>query len=161
MPFGTPLRKCVVAATEAHLRDTHDLRVLELGYARHSYGKRIIELCGGSWTGIEPLVDRSDLRRLFPRARKALPDGEFANLLSGAVRRAGDVVVAIHAGKFHPTADTGFKLRCGECDFEEVCRGNGEALRIAAMEDAGLFPQVVPLVEEGGDSGGDAGEGAE
>ena len=59
VPFGTPLRKCVVAATEAHLRDTRNLRVLEVGYARHSYGKRIIELCGGSWTGIEPLVDRS------------------------------------------------------------------------------------------------------
>ena len=59
VPFGTPLRKCVVAATEAHLRDTRNLRVLELGYARHSFGKRIIELCGGQWTGIEPLVDRS------------------------------------------------------------------------------------------------------
>jgi SAM-dependent methyltransferase len=59
VPFGTPLRKCVVAATEAHLRDTRGARVLEIGYARHSYGKRIIEHCGGSWTGIEPLVDRS------------------------------------------------------------------------------------------------------
>jgi SAM-dependent methyltransferase len=59
VPFGTPLRKCVVAATEANLRDTRNLRVLELGYARHSYGKRIVELCGGSWTGIEPLVDRT------------------------------------------------------------------------------------------------------
>jgi SAM-dependent methyltransferase len=58
VPFGTPLRKCVVAATEAHLRDTRECRVLELGYARHSYGKTIVELCGGSWTGIEPLVDR-------------------------------------------------------------------------------------------------------
>ena len=67
VPFGTPLRKCVVAATEAHLRDTHDLRVLELGYARHSYGKRIIELCGGSWTGIEPLVD--DVRDALRFAR--------------------------------------------------------------------------------------------
>lgn len=64
IPFGTPLRKCVVAATEAHLRGTRDARVLELGYARHSYGKRIVELCGGSWTGIEPLVDRSRPARL-------------------------------------------------------------------------------------------------
>jgi SAM-dependent methyltransferase len=58
VPFGSPLRKCVVAATEAHLRTTHGLQVLELGYARRSYGKRIIEHCGGFWTGIEPLVDR-------------------------------------------------------------------------------------------------------
>ena len=59
VPFGSPLRKCVVAATEAHLRATRGLRVLELGYARRSYGKRIVELAGGSWTGVEPLVDRN------------------------------------------------------------------------------------------------------
>ena len=29
IPFGTPLRKCVVAATEANLRDTRGLRVLD------------------------------------------------------------------------------------------------------------------------------------
>jgi SAM-dependent methyltransferase len=64
VPFGTPLRKCVVAATEAHLRDTRGLRVLEVGFARRSYGKRIVEHCGGSWTGVEPLLDRSLVARL-------------------------------------------------------------------------------------------------
>ena len=64
VPFGTPLRKCVVAATEAHLRATRGLRVLELGYARRSYGKRIVELAGGSWTGVEPLIDRSHAPQL-------------------------------------------------------------------------------------------------
>jgi len=59
VPFGSPLRKCVVAATEAHLRGTHGLRVLELGFARRSYGKRIVETSGGSWTGVEPLIDRT------------------------------------------------------------------------------------------------------
>jgi SAM-dependent methyltransferase len=58
IPFGTPLRKCVVAATEANLRDTRGLRVLEIGFARRSYGKMIVENCGGSWTGVEPLLDR-------------------------------------------------------------------------------------------------------
>jgi hypothetical protein len=33
--------------------------VLELGYARRSYGKRIVELAGGSWSGVEPLLDRT------------------------------------------------------------------------------------------------------
>jgi SAM-dependent methyltransferase len=75
VPFGSPLRKCVVAATEAHLRDTRGIRVLELGYARHSYGKRIVELCGGSWTGIEPLVDR----------------GRAAAIGSGSYGHAGDI----------------------------------------------------------------------
>ena len=64
VPFGSPLRKCVVAATEAHLHGTRGLRVLELGFARRSYGKRIVEKCGGSWTGVEPLVDRRQIARL-------------------------------------------------------------------------------------------------
>jgi SAM-dependent methyltransferase len=64
VPFGSPLRKCVVAATEAHLRATRGLQVLELGYARRSYGTRIVELVGGSWTGVEPLVDRRQTPRL-------------------------------------------------------------------------------------------------
>ena len=64
VPFGSPLRKCVVAATEAHLRGTRGQRVLELGFARRSYGKRIVELSGGSWTGVEPLLDRTRPARL-------------------------------------------------------------------------------------------------
>lgn len=64
VPFGSPLRKCVVAATEAHLRDTRGLRVLEIGYARRSYGKSIVEICGGSWTGVEPMVDRRRVPRI-------------------------------------------------------------------------------------------------
>lgn len=64
IPFGTPLRKCVVAATEANLRDTRGLRVLEVGFARRSYGKQIVEHCGGSWTGIEPLLDPIQVAKL-------------------------------------------------------------------------------------------------
>ena len=92
VPFGTPLRKCVVAATEAHLRETHNLRVLELGYARHSYGKRIIEHCGGSWTGVEPLVDRS----------------RPATLGSGSYGHAGEI----------PFPDETFDLVFGNQTFE-------------------------------------------
>jgi SAM-dependent methyltransferase len=64
VPFGSPLRKCVVAATEAHLRDTRGAKVLELGFARRSYGKRIVEACGGAWTGVEPLLDKNRAPRL-------------------------------------------------------------------------------------------------
>ena len=82
VPFGSPLRKCVVAATEAHLRGTRGQRVLELGYARRSYGKRIVELSGGSWTGIEPLVERDRAPRLgeggYGHAGEiAFPDATF------------------------------------------------------------------------------------
>jgi SAM-dependent methyltransferase len=64
VPFGSPLRKCVVAATEAHLRQARGQRVLELGYARRSYPKHVIETSGGSWTGVEPLVERHATPRI-------------------------------------------------------------------------------------------------
>ena len=54
VPFGTPLRKCVVASTEAHLRVASGTMALEIGSHRHSHGRRIIDACGGTWTGIEP-----------------------------------------------------------------------------------------------------------
>ena len=92
VPFGSPLRKCVVAATEAHLRETRGAQVLELGYARHSYGKRIVELSGGSWTGIEPLIDRS----------------RPAKLGAGSYGHAGDI----------PFPDSTFDLVFGNQTFE-------------------------------------------
>jgi SAM-dependent methyltransferase len=82
----------VVASTEAHLRDTRGCRVLELGYARHSYGKTIVELCGGSWTGIEPLIDR--------RRPAALGSGSYGH--------AGDI----------PFPDESFDLVFGNQTFE-------------------------------------------
>jgi hypothetical protein len=80
--FGSPLRKCVVAATEAHLRDTKGLRVLEIGYSHRSYGKSIVEICGGSWTGVEPMVDRRQTPQLgvggYGHAGEIpFPDGTF------------------------------------------------------------------------------------
>jgi SAM-dependent methyltransferase len=58
IPYGTPLRKCVIAASEAHLRDvTPDMDVLELGFGRRSLARQIVELRGARWTGIEPEVD--------------------------------------------------------------------------------------------------------
>lgn len=92
VPFGSPLRKCVVAATEAHLRGTRGQRVLELGYARRSYGKRIVELAGGSWTGVEPLVDRN----------------RPAKLGSGGYGHAGDI----------PFPDATFDVVFGNQSFE-------------------------------------------
>jgi SAM-dependent methyltransferase len=56
VPYGTPVRKCVVASLEAHLHGTKGLRTLELGYGRRSLAKHVIERSGGSWTGVEPLA---------------------------------------------------------------------------------------------------------
>ena len=58
IPYGTPLRKCVVAATEAHLgRVEPGMDVLELGFGRRSLARHIVELRGARWSGIEPEVD--------------------------------------------------------------------------------------------------------
>lgn len=54
IPFGTPLRKCVVAAIEAHLHDAKGKNALELGFGRFSLGKNLINRSGGTWTGVEP-----------------------------------------------------------------------------------------------------------
>ncbi len=54
VPFGSPLRKCVTAATEAHLRRTRGLVALEIGSHKRSFAKHVVEQSGGSWTGIEP-----------------------------------------------------------------------------------------------------------
>jgi SAM-dependent methyltransferase len=59
VPYGTPLRKCVIASLEAHLHRTKGLQTLELGFGRRSLAKHVIELSGGSWTGLEPGVAAS------------------------------------------------------------------------------------------------------
>lgn len=58
IPYGTPLRKCVVAAMEAHLgRVKPGTEVLELGFGRRSLARHIVTLRGARWTGIEPEVE--------------------------------------------------------------------------------------------------------
>lgn len=54
IPFGTPLRKCVVAGIEAHLHNAKGKSVLELGFGRFSLAKNLVKRSGGIWTGIEP-----------------------------------------------------------------------------------------------------------
>jgi SAM-dependent methyltransferase len=56
VPFGTPVRKCIVASLEAHLHGTKGLKTLELGYGKRSLAKDVVECSGGSWTGLEPLA---------------------------------------------------------------------------------------------------------
>jgi SAM-dependent methyltransferase len=67
VPFGSPLRKCVTAATEAHLRATRGLLALEIGSHKRSFAKHVIEQAGGSWTGIEPQATS----RIAPRIGEA------------------------------------------------------------------------------------------
>lgn len=91
IPYGTPLRKCVVAATEAHLcRVEPGMDVLELGFGRRSLARHIVELRGARWTGIEPEVE----------ATPALGEGGFGH--------TADI----------PFGDETFDLVCGIQSFE-------------------------------------------
>ena len=54
VPFGTPLRKCVVAAIEANLNDCAGESVLEIGFGRFALARNLVRRSGGRWTGIDP-----------------------------------------------------------------------------------------------------------
>ena len=55
VPFGSPLRKCVTAAQEAHLHSLEGRDLLEIGFGKHSIPRRLVTSAGGTWTGIDPL----------------------------------------------------------------------------------------------------------
>jgi hypothetical protein len=98
VPFGTPLRKCVVAATEAHLRGAQGLNVLEIGYGARSFGKHVIEASGGVWTGVEPGMPGEGPRRIG----------------TGGHGHAGDI----------PFADESFHIAFGNQSFEHWEEGH-------------------------------------
>lgn len=52
--FGTPLRKCSIAAIEAHLHDAGGEEVLEIGFGRLATARNLVLRSGGRWTGIDP-----------------------------------------------------------------------------------------------------------
>lgn len=54
VPFGSPLRKCITASVEYHLRDVRGLTVLEIGCGTSSHAKQVVEISGGSWIGLDP-----------------------------------------------------------------------------------------------------------
>lgn len=54
VPFGTPSRKCAVAAIEANLSDAPAGQVLEIGFGRWALARNLVRRNGGTWTGIDP-----------------------------------------------------------------------------------------------------------
>jgi len=54
IPFGSPIRKCVISSVEAHLNNAKNKSVLEIGFGRFSLGKTLVKRSGGIWTGVEP-----------------------------------------------------------------------------------------------------------
>ena len=54
VPFGTSLRKCIVASIESHFHDCKDISALEIGFGHFWLPRNLILRSGGTWTGIEP-----------------------------------------------------------------------------------------------------------
>lgn len=54
VPYGSPSRKCAVAAIEANLNDTAGQSALEIGYGRWALARNLVRRGGGTWTGIDP-----------------------------------------------------------------------------------------------------------
>jgi SAM-dependent methyltransferase len=64
VPFGSPLRKCVTAAQEAHLHSLAGKDLLEIGFGKHSIPRRLVTSAGGTWTGIDPLGQPDTVARI-------------------------------------------------------------------------------------------------
>lgn len=82
VPFGSPLRKCVVASMEAHLNDGAGRDALEIGFGRFALGRNLLRRSGATWTGIDPFGPRDEPpaigKRLFGHAAGIpFPDGTF------------------------------------------------------------------------------------
>lgn len=70
--FGSPIRKCVSAAQEANLHSLAGKQLLEIGFGKHSIPRRLVTSAGGTWTGIEPMMDRN--------VKAALGQGGFGHV---------------------------------------------------------------------------------
>lgn len=62
--FGSPIRKCVSAAQEANLHSLAGKHLLEIGFGKHSIPRQLVTSAGGTWTGIEPMMPRSNVATL-------------------------------------------------------------------------------------------------
>ena len=77
--FGTPLRKCVVSSIEAHFHSCAGKQVLEIGFGRFMLARNLIRRSGGTWTGVEPKVDRSIAPQLGKGCYGTAADIPFAD----------------------------------------------------------------------------------
>ena len=64
VPYGSPLRKCAVAAIEAHFFDTGTAECLEIGYGRFVLARNLVRRGGGRWSGIDPAQPRERVAAL-------------------------------------------------------------------------------------------------
>ncbi len=69
VPFGSPLRKCVVASIEAHVHDAAGEDVLEIGFGRFALARNLVRRSGGTWTGVDPEAPEGEKPRIGARVR--------------------------------------------------------------------------------------------
>lgn len=73
VPFGSPLRKCVTASIEAHLRGAKGKNVLEIGFRGSDLARRVVEAVGGTWTGVEPILPADSGPRMARGSAAEIP----------------------------------------------------------------------------------------
>jgi SAM-dependent methyltransferase len=78
-PFGSPLRKCVSAAQEAHLHSLTGKSLLEIGFGKHSIPRRMVMSAGGQWTGIDPFCRSTEKAALGKAGLGHVADIPFAD----------------------------------------------------------------------------------
>lgn len=120
VPFGSPLRKCITASVEYHLRDVSGLRVLEVGCGESSHAKFVVEASGGTWIGLDP------------RAGKHGKD---------SVRSVGGVVQQM------PFKDESFDVVCGVQTLEHW---EEEGSRFAGLGYQSVLAEVWRVLKPGG-----------
>lgn len=120
VPFGSPLRKCITASVEYHLRDVNGKRVLEVGCGESSHAKFVVEASGGTWVGLDPRAGKHGL---------------------DSVRSVGGVVQKM------PFRDGSFDVVCGVQTLEHW---EEEGSRFAGLGYQSVLAEVWRVLKPGG-----------
>jgi SAM-dependent methyltransferase len=79
VPFGSRIRSCVAASTELHLRRLNGKKILEIGCGESSFARKVVEIGGGTWFGIDQALGRKDTSRFVHSIRASVPYFPFGD----------------------------------------------------------------------------------
>ncbi|HLF31253.1 MAG TPA: class I SAM-dependent methyltransferase [Xanthomonadales bacterium] len=122
VPYGTPSRKCAVAAIEANLHATAGQTVLEIGFGRWALARNLVRRGGGTWTGIDPRQ----------------PAGKRARIGHGGYGHAAAI----------PFPDGSFDLVYGIQTFEHWGQKAGTVMRPSRYADC--MQEILRVLKPGG-----------
>lgn len=130
IPFGSPVRKCVTAAQEAHLHSLDGKNLLEIGFGKHSIPRHLAKDAGGTWTGIETMLPMSEKAQLGKGGYGHVADIPFPD-------NTFDVVTGIqsieHWDEPLPDANLEIGYAAGLREVYRVLKPNGFAYFCAPM----------------------------